>query len=254
MHPRERAEAGAYIFEMASGYFGWTRGGDRRADAIEIKFGQGAKPGLGGLLPGPEGHRGDRRGPGAAGRRRRPLAVAGSATSTPSPTSRGGIAGDPGDQPAAPRRDQVRGRQRRGRRSPPPSRPAPTGSRSTGSGGGTGAAPVHVKDHVGIPGVRRPVPGPEVARRPRRRRRAAGRHRRVPHARRDGQGAGARAPTPSRWPPRRCWPSAASSTGPATGAPARSGIATQEAGAAPAARPRDLGRAAHDLPHRRHAA
>ena len=52
MHPRERAEAGAYIFEMASGYFGWTEEAIAQADAIEIKIGQGAKPGLGGLLPG----------------------------------------------------------------------------------------------------------------------------------------------------------------------------------------------------------
>lgn len=51
MHPRERAEAGAYIFEMASGYFGWTEENIAKADAIEIKIGQGAKPGQGGLLP-----------------------------------------------------------------------------------------------------------------------------------------------------------------------------------------------------------
>jgi glutamate synthase domain-containing protein 2/nitrite reductase/ring-hydroxylating ferredoxin subunit len=52
MHPDERAAAGAYIFEMASGYFGWTEASISQADAIEIKIGQGAKPGLGGLLPG----------------------------------------------------------------------------------------------------------------------------------------------------------------------------------------------------------
>jgi glutamate synthase domain-containing protein 2/nitrite reductase/ring-hydroxylating ferredoxin subunit len=51
MHPRERAAAVRYIFEMASGYFGWTPENIRRADAIEVKVGQGAKPGLGGLLP-----------------------------------------------------------------------------------------------------------------------------------------------------------------------------------------------------------
>ena len=52
MHPRERAEAGAYILEMASGYFGWTEETIAQADAVEIKIGQGAKPGQGGLLPG----------------------------------------------------------------------------------------------------------------------------------------------------------------------------------------------------------
>lgn len=51
MHPRERAEAGSYILEMASGYFGWTEENIAQADAVEIKIGQGAKPGQGGLLP-----------------------------------------------------------------------------------------------------------------------------------------------------------------------------------------------------------
>lgn len=51
MHPLERAEAGAYILEMASGYFGWTEENIARADAVEVKIGQGAKPGQGGLLP-----------------------------------------------------------------------------------------------------------------------------------------------------------------------------------------------------------
>jgi glutamate synthase domain-containing protein 2/nitrite reductase/ring-hydroxylating ferredoxin subunit len=51
-HPREREHAGRYIFEMASGYFGWTEDVIRAAHAIEIKVGQGAKPGLGGTLPG----------------------------------------------------------------------------------------------------------------------------------------------------------------------------------------------------------
>lgn len=52
MHPDERAAAGAYILEMASGYFGFTEEAIARADALELKFGQGAKPGQGGLLPG----------------------------------------------------------------------------------------------------------------------------------------------------------------------------------------------------------
>ncbi len=52
MNPRERAEADQYIFEMASGYFGWTEEHIAQADGIEIKMGQSAKAGLGGLLPG----------------------------------------------------------------------------------------------------------------------------------------------------------------------------------------------------------
>ncbi len=54
MHPREREAAGLYVFEMASGYFGWGEEAIAAADAIEVKCGQGAKPGLGGLLPGPK--------------------------------------------------------------------------------------------------------------------------------------------------------------------------------------------------------
>lgn len=53
-HPRERDNAAHYIFEMASGYFGWTEENIQAADAIEIKLGQGAKPGLGGTLLGPK--------------------------------------------------------------------------------------------------------------------------------------------------------------------------------------------------------
>ena len=47
-----RAAAGQYVFEMASGYFGWTEENIVKADGIEIKMGQSAKAGLGGLLPG----------------------------------------------------------------------------------------------------------------------------------------------------------------------------------------------------------
>ena len=46
---------------------------------IEIKVSQGAKPGHGGILPGRQGHRGDRRGPARARRAR---------TSSPRPTTR----------------------------------------------------------------------------------------------------------------------------------------------------------------------
>jgi glutamate synthase domain-containing protein 2 len=52
MHPEERAAAKFYVFEMASGYFGWTEENIKQADAIEIKMGQSAKTGLGGVLPG----------------------------------------------------------------------------------------------------------------------------------------------------------------------------------------------------------
>lgn len=51
MHPDERAAAGQYIFEMASGYFGFTDENVKKADAIDFKFGQAAKAGLGGILP-----------------------------------------------------------------------------------------------------------------------------------------------------------------------------------------------------------
>lgn len=52
MLPEEQAAARTYVFEMASGYFGWTEENIRKADAIEIKMGQSAKTGLGGVLPG----------------------------------------------------------------------------------------------------------------------------------------------------------------------------------------------------------
>ena len=52
MLPQSRELASQYIFEMASGYFGWTEENINKADGIEIKMGQSAKAGLGGLLPG----------------------------------------------------------------------------------------------------------------------------------------------------------------------------------------------------------
>lgn len=52
MDPGSREEADQLVFEMASGYFGWTEENVARADGIEIKMGQSAKAGLGGLLPG----------------------------------------------------------------------------------------------------------------------------------------------------------------------------------------------------------
>lgn len=58
MLPESRDLASQYIFEMASGYFGWDEEHIQKADGIEIKMGQSAKAGLGGLLPG-EKVRGD---------------------------------------------------------------------------------------------------------------------------------------------------------------------------------------------------
>jgi glutamate synthase domain-containing protein 2/nitrite reductase/ring-hydroxylating ferredoxin subunit len=52
MLPEEQAAAKFYVFEMASGYFGWTEENIKKADAVEIKMGQSAKTGLGGVLPG----------------------------------------------------------------------------------------------------------------------------------------------------------------------------------------------------------
>lgn len=52
MLPEEREAARYYVLEMASGYFGWNEENIRQADAIEIKVGQSAKIGMGGVLPG----------------------------------------------------------------------------------------------------------------------------------------------------------------------------------------------------------
>ncbi len=52
MLPEERELASRYLLEMASGYFGWNEKAMGQADAFEIKIGQSAKPGLGGELPG----------------------------------------------------------------------------------------------------------------------------------------------------------------------------------------------------------
>ncbi|MGB3697688.1 MAG: glutamate synthase-related protein [Gordonia sp. (in: high G+C Gram-positive bacteria)] len=150
MHPREKEAAGAYILEMASGYFGWTPEAVAQADAVEIKISQGAKPGQGGLLPG-------------AKVTAEIAAVRGIAPGTPahSPSRFPDI-----NSPADLRRriEQIR-----------EMNPGiPVGIKfSTGDveadvavavdagadwitvdglGGGTGAAPVHVRDHVGLPG------------------------------------------------------------------------------------------------------
>ncbi len=52
MLPEERAAAKLMIAQYSTGRFGVDEDYLKKADAIEIKFGQGAKPGQGGLLPG----------------------------------------------------------------------------------------------------------------------------------------------------------------------------------------------------------
>ncbi len=49
--PEERAEAGIYIYEIGTASFSWREEAVRQADAVEIKIGQAAKPGMGGHLP-----------------------------------------------------------------------------------------------------------------------------------------------------------------------------------------------------------
>lgn len=50
--PEERDAAAHYIFEVAPNRYSVTDENLRRADAVEIKIGQGTKPGMGGHLPG----------------------------------------------------------------------------------------------------------------------------------------------------------------------------------------------------------
>ena len=50
--PEEMAAADKYIFEYVANLYSVTPENLRRADAIEIKIGQGTKPGMGGHLPG----------------------------------------------------------------------------------------------------------------------------------------------------------------------------------------------------------
>ncbi|MFQ5578065.1 MAG: glutamate synthase-related protein [Anaerolineae bacterium] len=151
MLPRERAAAKYYVFEMASGYFGWTEETIKQADAIEIKMGQSAKTGLGGVLPG--------------------------AKVTPEIAAARGL--QPGQDAISPSRfpdistpRQMRQRIDRIRALKPD---IPVGIKFAaakleadlaaacdlgvdfitidGRPGGTGAAPKHVKDHIGVPTV-----------------------------------------------------------------------------------------------------
>ncbi len=50
--PEERAAAKKYIFEYIPNLYSVTEENMRNADAVEIKIGQGTKPGMGGHLPG----------------------------------------------------------------------------------------------------------------------------------------------------------------------------------------------------------
>ncbi len=51
MLPEEREHATHYIYEIGTAGFGFNEEAIRKGDAIEIKFGQAAKPGMGGHLP-----------------------------------------------------------------------------------------------------------------------------------------------------------------------------------------------------------
>lgn len=51
MLPESLEKADQYVLEMATGYFGWTEENIAKVDGIEIKIGQSAKAGQGGLLP-----------------------------------------------------------------------------------------------------------------------------------------------------------------------------------------------------------
>jgi glutamate synthase domain-containing protein 2/nitrite reductase/ring-hydroxylating ferredoxin subunit len=52
MLPEEREENGRYLYELASGRFGWSMDQVRDVQAFHFKGGQGAKTGTGGHLPG----------------------------------------------------------------------------------------------------------------------------------------------------------------------------------------------------------
>lgn len=151
MLPEERAAAKYYVFEMASGYFGWTEENIKKADGIEIKMGQSAKTGLGGVLP--------------------------AAKVTPEIAAVRGL--QPGQDAISPSRfrDINNPREMRERidwiRSINPGIPIGIKFAAAkleadlaaacelavdfitidGRPGGTGAAPKHVKDHIGIPSV-----------------------------------------------------------------------------------------------------
>jgi len=149
MLPEERAAASLYVMQMASGYFGWNDDSMSKADAFEIKLGQSAKPGLGGELP-------------AAKVTKEIAKVRGIKPGT--------SAKSPARFPDLDDLDAFAGRVASIRERYPDK---PVGIKLTandvegdvaaalslepdfitldGFGGGTGAAPVHVRDHVGMP-------------------------------------------------------------------------------------------------------
>ena len=67
MLPEEQSENSRYFYELASGGFGWRESVLDEVQAFHLKFGQGAKTGTGGHLPGRRSRQ-DRRSP-RAGRR-----------------------------------------------------------------------------------------------------------------------------------------------------------------------------------------
>ena len=149
MLPEERDAAGLYVLEMASGYFGWTEDAVAAADAVEIKIGQGAKPGLGGVLP-------------AAKVTERIAEVRGIEAGVDSHSpSRFPDIGSPAA--LAERLERIRSinpgipigiKIAAGRVDDDVAVAVDVGADYVvvdGFGGGTGAAPVHVRDHVGIP-------------------------------------------------------------------------------------------------------
>jgi glutamate synthase domain-containing protein 2/nitrite reductase/ring-hydroxylating ferredoxin subunit len=52
MLPEEQAECSRYLYELASGRFGWSEACLDQVQALHLKLGQGAKTGTGGHLPG----------------------------------------------------------------------------------------------------------------------------------------------------------------------------------------------------------
>ncbi len=54
MLAEEKAESSRYLYELASGRFGWDEAVLDQVQAIHLKLGQGAKTGTGGHLPGPK--------------------------------------------------------------------------------------------------------------------------------------------------------------------------------------------------------
>lgn len=151
--PQERQAAKRYILEMASGYFGWNEQNILLADALEIKLGQSAKPGLGGELPG-----GKVKGEIAQVRGLAPGTSAHSPARFPDIDSLTGLARrieeiralDGGERPIGIKfaaNDVTADTQAA-------LSLQPDFITIDGFGGGTGAAPVHVRDQFGMPLVK----------------------------------------------------------------------------------------------------